>query len=207
MDKNKKGFIIVSMRPFNLNHIGETRDTVDQKLLNWIKEVGYVPLLLPNTHKLISYLKNKQIKISGFVIGGGEIKYNSLRYKREKEILAYSISSKIPTLGICHGMQMMSHFEGGKLKKIKNHVRTRHNIISKSKVDRYPQKVNSYHDYTIKKLPPSFDIICTCEKNSIEAIKHKKYKWMGWMWHPERDKVFNKKLISLAKNFFDEHKL
>ena len=57
MDKNKKGFIIVSMRPFNLNHIGETRDTVDQKLLNWIKEVGYVPLLLPNTHELISYLK------------------------------------------------------------------------------------------------------------------------------------------------------
>ena len=203
MSKNKKGFIIVSMRPFTLDHIDETRDTVDQKLLNWIKEVGYVPLLLPNTHELISYLKNKQIKISGFVIGGGEIKSNSLRYRREKEILTYSIYNKIPTLGICHGMQMMSHFEGGKLSQIKNHVRTRHKIISKYKADnRYPQKVNSYHDYTIKKLPSSFDIICTCEKGSIEAIKHKKYKWMGWMWHPERDKVFNSKLLKISKNFF-----
>ena len=129
-------------------------------------------------------------------------KYNSLRYKREKEILDYSKNNKIPTLGICHGMQMMSHFEGGKLKKIKNHVGTRHNIISKSKVDRYPQKVNSYHDYTIKKLPSSFDIICTCENGSIEAIKHKKYKWIGWMWHPERDKVFNSKLLKISKKFF-----
>ena len=202
MDKNKKSFIIVSMRPFKLDHIDETRDTVDQKLLKWIKEVGYVPLLLPNTHRLISYLKNKKIKISGFVIGGGEIQFNSLRYKREKEILAYSISNKIPTLGICHGMQMMSHFEGGKLTQNKNHVRIRHNIINKSNTDRYPQKVNSYHDYTIKKLPSSFDIICTCEKGSIEAIKHKKYKWIGWMWHPERDKVFNSKLLKISKKFF-----
>ena len=203
MDKNKKGFIIVSMRPFKLDHIDETRDTVDQKLLNWIKEVGYVPLLLPNTHELISYLKNKQIKISGFVIGGGEIKSNSLRYRREKEILTYSIYNKIPTLGICHGMQMMSYFEKGKLKKVKNHVSKRHRIILKHYKNQYPQEVNSFHNYKIDKISKKFNIIAVAEDKSIEAIEHKILPWLGWMWHPERDKVFNKKLISLAKKFFD----
>ena len=56
---------------------------------------------------------------------------------------------------------MMSHFEGGKLKKIKNHVRIKHEIICKSKIQKYPKKVFSYHDYTIKKLPFNFDIRCS----------------------------------------------
>ena len=205
MNKNKKGFIIVSLRPLHLKNVNELRDTIDQNLLKWIEKIEYVPLLLPNTHKLENYINNKEIKISGFVIGGGQIDVNSLRYKREKEILKYSILNKIPTLGICHGMQMMSFFEGGKLKKIKNHVRKRHKIICNTGSERYPIKVNSYHDYSIKNLPSNFDILCTCEKKSIEAIKHKKYKWLGWMWHPERDKIFDKKLISIAKNFFDKN--
>ena len=37
---------------------------------------------------------------------------------------------------------------------------------------------------------------------SIEAIRHKKYNWEGWMWHPERDKKFNLKLVRRAKKIF-----
>ena len=198
----KKNFIVVSMRPLKLNRIKETRDTVDQKLVSWINKIGYVPLLLPNTGKLSMYIN--KIKISGFVIGGGgKIDKSSLRYKREKEILKYSIFKKIPTLGICYGMQLMSSFEGGRLNKIKKHVKINHKIINIYKDNSiYPNKVNSYHNYTIEKLPKNFNILCTCEKGSIEAIKHKKFRWMGWMWHPERDKVFDPKLLKISKKFF-----
>ena len=94
---------------------------------------------------------------------------------------------------------MMSNYEGGTLVKIKNHVKKNHSIINKSKRYDLPKQVNSYHNYTIKNLSNSFDVISTCNKGSIEAISHLKYKWLGWMWHPERDKVFNNKLLLISK--------
>jgi putative glutamine amidotransferase len=51
-------------------------------------------------------------------------------------------------------------------------------------------------------LGKNFEVIAYSNDNQIEAIKHKKYNWLGWMWHPERDKVFNKKLLKIAKDFF-----
>ena len=54
----------------------------------------------------------------------------------------------------------------------------------------------------VKELSNNFDIICTCNKGSIEAIKHVKYNWLGWMWHPERGKKFNTKLLKIGKEFF-----
>ena len=53
-----------------------------------------------------------------------------------------------------------------------------------------------------KKLGRNFRIIAIAQDGVIEAIIHKKHKWLGWMWHPEREKKFNKKLIKIAKNFF-----
>ena len=94
----------------------------------------------------------------------------------------------------------MNKFEGGSLKKIKNHVRKNHKIINK--VNNYPNKVNSFHEYSIKKLGRNFEIISYSTDKQIEAIKHKKYNWLGWMWHPERDKQFDIKLIKIAKNLF-----
>ena len=52
----------------------------------------------------------------------------------------------------------------------------------------------------------NFEIIAYSEDNQIEAIRHKKYNWLGWMWHPERDKKFNKKLIQIAKKMFSLNK-
>ena len=63
-----------------------------------------------------------------------------------------------------------------------------------------------YND-TIKNLSKNFRILCTCKKGSIEAISHKKLKWLGWMFHPERDKIFNLKLIKIARPFFQGKKI
>ncbi len=197
----KKSFILVSMREDYFHNKRELRLGIDTKLIEWILILGFNPILVTDLKTLNYFLNESSLKINGIILSGGNsIDKNSIRYKIEKQLTKISKKRKIPLLGICHGLQFINFFSGGSLKKVKNHVGTFHKI--KSDQD-YPLKVNSFHDYGIKKLGKNFKIISTSYDGGIEAISHKKYKWLGWMWHPERDKKFNKKLIKIAKSFFN----
>ena len=182
----------------------ELRLGIDKKLIDWILTLGFNPILITNTNSLNYFHYQSLSKIKGIILSGGnEINKRSLRYRIEKKLVDISKKKKIPLLGICHGLQFINSIEGGSLKKVNNHVRIKHNI--KSKYD-YPLKVNSYHEYSINKLGKNFQVISKSNDGEIEAIGHKKYNWLGWMWHPERDKKFDKKLIKIAKNFFSSRK-
>ena len=196
--KNK--FILISMRQDHFYNKKELRFCIDTKLIDWVLFLGFKPLLVTDLKTLNGFLRQSSLKIKGIILSGGNnINKNSLRFKIEKRLADISKNKKIPLLGICHGLQFINFLEGGSLKKINNHVRTNHKI--KTKYD-YPLKVNSFHEYGVKKLGRNFEIIAYSEDNQIEAIKHKKYNWEGWMWHPERDKKFDKKLIQIAKKMF-----
>ena len=196
--KNK--FILISMRQDYFYNGKELRFCIDTKLIDWVSSLGFRPLLVSDLNTLNFFLKQKNLKIKGILLSGGNnINKNSLRYKIEKRLADVSKNKKIPLLGICHGLQFINFLEKGTLKKIKNHVGINHKIKSNSN---YPLKVNSFHKYGIKKFGRNFEIIAYSEDNQIEAIKHKKYNWLGWMWHPERDKIFDKKLNRIAKKMF-----
>ena len=195
-------FILISMRQDYFHNKEELRFCIDTKLINWVLYLGFKPLLVSDLKALNFFLKQNSLKIKGILLSGGnDINKNSLRYTIEKRLTNISKKKNIPLLGICHGLQFINYLEGGTLKKINNHVRVYHKI--KSKYD-YPLKVNSFHEYGIKKLGRNFEIIAYSEDNQIEAIKHKNYNWLGWMWHPKREKKFNKDLIKIAKSFFNK---
>ena len=188
------------MRQDHFYNKKELRFCIDTKLIDWVLFLGFKPLLVTDLKTLNGFLRQSSLKIKGIILSGGNnINKNSLRFKIEKRLADISKNKKIPLLGICYGLQFINFLEGGSLKKINNHVRTNHKI--KTKYD-YPLKVNSFHEYGVKKLGRNFEIIAYSEDNQIEAIKHKKYNWLGWMWHPERDKKFDKKLIIIAKKMF-----
>jgi len=198
--KNK--FILISMRQDYFYNKKELRFCIDTKLIDWVSNLGFQSLLVPDLNTLNFFIKQNTLKIKGILLSGGNnIDKNSLRYKIEKRLVDISKNKKIPLLGICHGLQFLNFLERGTLKKIKNHVGVVHKIKSK---DNYPLKVNSFHEYGIKKLGKNFEIISISYDNQIEAIKHRKYNWLGWMWHPEREKVFNKDLNRIAKLFFNK---
>ncbi len=198
--KNK--FILISMRQDYFYNKKELRFAIDTKLIDWVLTLGFKPILATDLETLNFFLKQKSLKISGILLSGGNnIEKNSLRYKIEKKLTDISKKKKLPLLGLCHGLQFINSYEGGSLKKVKNHVRINHMIKSKKN---YPSKVNSYHDFSINKLGKNFKVISTSHDGEIEAISHKKFNWLGWMWHPERDKKFDKKLIKIAKKFFNK---
>ena len=52
--------------------------------------------------------------------------------------------------------------------------------------------VNSFHNYGISKntVSKKFNILATDKRENIEMFKHKKFRILGVMWHPEREKNF-----------------
>ena len=70
-------------------------------------------------------------------------------------------------------------------------------------VKKWPNEVNSYHKWAIVDCPSNFEVKAHSDDNVIEAIRHKKLPWEGWMWHPERDNGDSKNLdTKLLKSFF-----
>ena len=59
--------------------------------------------------------------------------------------------------------------------------------------------VNSFHNFSLQKLPKSFKEIGSSHDGEIEAILNEKLLTCGVMWHPEREKMINKKDIQLIK--------
>ena len=51
-----------------------------------------------------------------------------------------------------------------------------------------------------------FQVSSKSDDGYIEAIKHKKLSWEGWMWHPEREDVFSKTDIRRFKKLMDSDK-
>ena len=178
----------------------EMRDTVDQKLIEWILSLDLLPIIISNKFKL-KHLNS--LNADGLIISGGsDINKNTQRYSTDKMLLNWARKKRKPVLGICYGMQFLSHIDGMKLKKVNGHVKKIHKIQSSSSF-KFPLKVNSYHNYGFKDSPKNYFVTAKNIKDGIvEAIKHKKFNWHGWMWHPERDQKYNKKLQNIEKKIF-----
>ena len=78
-------------------------------------------------------------------------------------------------------MQMLAYREGIPLRSISNHVATSHRLAAFNN-----PTVNSYHNLSIDRCPPSYEVIATADDGEIEAIRHRTLNWVGCMWHPER---------------------
>ena len=188
--------IIVTQRMYKDFRTKENKDSLDVKLSEFLIESKLLPVIVPNSLSKFSKKKFNDylniIKPEGLVLSGGEdFGVNKMRDLTEIKLLKHFIQKKKPIVGICRGMLLISKFFGAKLYKIPGHVRTRHKCKFLTRDKLFPKSVNSYHNFSIKICPKNFYITVKSEDNSIEAIRHKKFNWEGWMWHPEREKKFN----------------
>jgi len=146
-------------------------------------------------------------KIDGIIFSGGnnlnsvqKKKENLLRDIFEKKLFRHFKKKKVPILGVCRGMQLISQLHKIRLYKSQNHVTKGHDIVL---IDKKKINVNSYHNYIIKSAPNSFIIDAKNMKdNSIEIMSYKRKQILCLMFHPERFSKNQRKVDKIFKDFF-----
>ena len=209
--KNDLKFVIVTQRVDYIQSRKEKRDSVDQKLIDWLISNDFVPLPMPNyllsehhVDLILSEMIDKFLPHGIILSGGNNVGECLERDKLERSLLKISIRKKIPALGICRGFQFMNSFLSGTLTDTKNHVGTQHPLkIESDDHGDWPNEVNSYHSVRIKQLAKDFIPICLANDQTIEAAISFTLPWEGWMWHPERNNPYDHICKQRLRNLFN----
>ena len=96
-------------------------------------------------------------------------------------------------MGICYGMQLISSFLGGKIKKIsgREYGDTSIKVIKTSSVSPNNWKINTKHNVwmshgdSVKKLPKNFSSFAKSNNENYVGIANEKMKIFGLQFHPE----------------------
>jgi N5-(cytidine 5'-diphosphoramidyl)-L-glutamine hydrolase len=204
----------VTQRVDDIKDYGETRDALDKQWSYLAKALNFYVLPLSNhmpLDKLTAVLN--QVTLDAIVFTGGntlvELEPEALntsiaRDQFENKLLSEALERKIPTLGVCRGMQMINLFLGGGLEQVEGHRATRHtlDIIEDYKALMEPS-VNSYHQWGIPStgLATGLNAFAKDSLGYVEGFTHTEYRLAGMMWHPEREQPFKQKDLALMKRF------
>jgi putative glutamine amidotransferase len=218
--------LLISQR-VNSNCHGLLTDVLESSLTKYFNSLGIIICPVSNFLDDVElYLEG--IQYNGLILSGGgdvnprfvdmktnqSINYSPERDKCERNLISKMISLKMPTLGICYGMQQLNCYYGGRVtasihceEKQSRKPGLNHSINIEKNVFGLSGKydVNHFHDNVIKndQVASNFDIFAVdSDYDVVEGIIHKDLPIVGINWHPERDSPddeFNKQLI---KEFF-----
>jgi GMP synthase (glutamine-hydrolysing) len=170
-----------------------------QLIVRRIRELGVFSEIV--SHKKI---KSSQIKtnIKGIILSGGPLNVYQLKDDLfDKKILKL----KIPILGICFGHQILSKFNGGKVKQSKHREFGLANIYKKKESpiiknffnQKKTIKVWMSHADQVSKLPKTFGVIASSANSKFAMVECKSKNFFGVQFHPEVTHTENgKKIIS-----------
>jgi GMP synthase (glutamine-hydrolysing) len=125
--------------------------------------------------------------IKGIILSGGP---SSVYLKNSPNLSKQIVDLRVPVLGICYGLHLLSqHFKGDVKKgKIREYGKTNIRIVHNSdllKTIKKNLKVWMSHGDHIKNLPEGFTVTSRSENELISSFESKKEKIFGVQFHPE----------------------
>ena len=161
-----------------------------------IRDLGvYSEVLTP---KQILELKNFD-KIKGIILSGGP---STVTKKKFETIPRKIFNQKIPILGICYGLQLISKIFEGKIKSSNKRrefgraflIKKNSSLLTKNFFNN-KQSVWMSHEDAVYKLPKNFKVIASTKNSKLTIIENTKKKIYGVQFHPEVTHTDNGKQI------------
>ncbi len=166
-----------------------------------VRDLGVYSEIL--TIKELNKVNNFKV-VKGIILSGGPATVTKKDYPNiPREIL----TKKIPILGICYGLQLISKMFGGLIKSTKKKREFGRAIIFKKRQSRLinnflkskTQTVWMSHQDAVVKLPKGFKVIASTQESRMTVIENSQMNIFGVQFHPEVTHTENGKQI--FKNF------
>ena len=163
--------------------------------------------------ELVSHKKVKSFHIKsntkGIILSGGPLNVYQLNDNLfDRTILRLGV----PILGICFGHQILSKFNGGKVKQSKhrefglaNIYKKNNSLLTKDYFNKKSKKVWMSHADQVYKLPKSFKVIASSENSKYAIVECTREKIFGVQFHPEvthsenGKKIFSNFIFKICK--------
>jgi len=155
-----------------------------QLILRRVRELGFYSELVPYDEKEENIIKLQPV---AFILSGGP---SSVYDENSPKIPKYVFDSKLPTLGICYGLQALVHQLGGSVEKSSHREFGPAKLSVKKHVgifDGLPEEFTVWmsHSDRVERLPEGFEPIATSENSPYAAIRSVDDRYYGVQFHPE----------------------
>tara|TARA_Y100000817_G_scaffold285635_1_gene252974 strand:+ start:3626 stop:5185 length:1560 start_codon:yes stop_codon:yes gene_type:complete len=165
-----------------------------------VRELGvYSEITLPKDVVKIKKYQN----IKGIILSGGPSTVTNKKFQTIPKEIFYK---KIPVLGICYGLQLITKLFGGKIKQSKKRrefgraflIKKQSSLLTKNYLNSKKSVWMSHQDAVVD-LPRNFKIIASTNDSKFTIIENTKKKIYGVQFHPEVTHTDNGK--NIFKNF------
>lgn len=157
-----------------------------QLIVRTLRELGFFAELIV-VEEATRRLKQETFP-KALILSGGP----SSVFEDKTDFSLFFKNPSVAVLGICYGMQIMSHALGGKVTKGEQGEYGKAHIHCKKPILNHNVANNSYnpvvwmsHFDQVVSVPKKFSVLCESDANVVAGIEHDQYPWVGFQFHPE----------------------